>query len=130
LFFAVITIAYERRRHGIAFAQNGLAFDTSHGHVRPQVQRIVHHINARPNLNRATPERRHVIHRGLQGAIIRADKRRAALANREAWPLLHRGVHSFRKLPFVSRWREVFRGGASEPCEAGRQENDSEYMHQ
>jgi hypothetical protein len=111
--FLVVAIAHQRRRDHIGLPQNRLAFDAAHRHVRTQVQRIAHRVSARSNLDSAAAERRDVVHRGLQRAVVRADQVRVRLADGDARLLLHRGMHSLRELPFVNRWREVFGGSAS-----------------
>src|SRR6185369_1575026 len=85
--------------------------------VRTQVQRIAHRVSARSNLDSAAAERRDVVHRGLQRAVVRADQIRVRLADGDARLLLHRGMHSLRELPFVNRGREVFGGSGGEPWE-------------
>ena len=94
--------------------------NTSHRHVRPQVQRIAHRVSARPNLDSAAAQRRDVIDRCLQCAVVRADEVSAALADGDAWLFFHRGMHPLRELPFVRRWREVVAGGGGEPWDAGQ----------
>ena len=123
-------IGRQRRGHRGRLPQHGLLPGPPDGHLRPQVQRVVHDPFPRPHQYRPSAHPRAVIHRRLQRDIVLPpDIHPSSLphANRQLIRVaLHPASHAHTYAPCVrSRRGECFAGRIREISARGRHKRDN-----